>query len=100
MPGFLSLAPSVDRLALRWIHELVPDIAVDMRDARVPVDLLVYRVTSRLGIIDPRVDTYAGSGSQADLAIQAFARRCFPQNPTLADADYGTVILPARLTYL
>ena len=77
--------PKCRRLALRWIHELIPDLSVDMGDSQVPVDLLVYRVTSRLGIINPHTDNYSGSGRTADVRIQSFAKRCFPENPTLVD---------------
>ena len=45
--------PKTARLAVRWISELVPEIRVDMSDSEVPVDSLVYRVTARLGLIDP-----------------------------------------------
>jgi hypothetical protein len=80
---YLGLKTS--RLAVRWLHELVPELDIDMSDFMVPVDVLVYRVASRLGIIDPHVDTYAGADSPADRKIQSFAKVLFPHNPWYLD---------------
>ena len=79
------LGIKTSRLAVRWLHELVPDMAIDMSDFKIPVDVLVYRVASRLGLIDPKVDKYYGKGSPADLKIQSFAKRVFPENPWFLD---------------
>jgi hypothetical protein len=74
------------RLALRWIHDLVPEVSVDMSSASVPVDRLLYRVVARLGVLDdPKRQRYAGAGSPADLAIQEFARRISEENPCVID---------------
>lgn len=31
------------RLAVRWLHELVPRLSIEMSDFKVPVDILVAR---------------------------------------------------------
>src|SRR4030042_1670838 len=41
----------------------------------------LYRVASRLGIVDPHFDTYQGRNSMGDIKIQSFAKIAFPQNP-------------------
>lgn len=79
------LGIKTSRLAVRWLHELVSDLKIDMSDFEIPIDVLVYRVASRLGIIDPHIDKYFGKGSPADLKIQTFAKALFPDNPWLLD---------------
>ena len=73
------------RLALRWIHDLIPEVSIDMSSASVPVDRLLYRVAARLGVLDPESQSYTGAGSPADVAVQAFARRISPENPCIID---------------
>jgi hypothetical protein len=79
------LADKTSRLAVRWLHELVDYLEIDMRNYEIPVDSLVYRVASRLGIIDPNVDKYYGNGSPADLRIQSFVQLLFPEKPWIMD---------------
>ena len=79
------LGIKTSRLAVRWLHELVSDLKIGMSDFKVPIDVLVYRVASRLGLIDPQVDKYYGEGSPADLKIQSFAKMLFPDNPWFLD---------------
>ena len=79
------LGVKTSRLAVRWLHELVSDLKIGMSDFKVPIDVLVYRVASRLGLIDPYVDKYYGEGSPADLKIQSFAKMLFPDNPWFLD---------------
>jgi hypothetical protein len=70
------------RMGLRWINELIPDIVeVDFSDAPVSVGESLYRVASRLGIVDPHFDYFQGSHSMGDIKIQSFAKMVFPQNP-------------------
>ena len=70
------------RMGLRWINELIPDIVeVDFSDASVSVGESLYRVASRLGIVDPHFDYFQGSHSMGDIKIQSFAKMVFPQNP-------------------
>ena len=79
------LGVKTSRLAVRWLYELVPNLKIDMLDFKVPIDRLVYRVSCRLGIIDPYVDRYYGERSPGDLKIQVFAKTLFPSNPWLLD---------------
>lgn len=79
------LGVKTSRLAVRWLHELVPNLEIDMTTYKIPIDSLVYRVASRLGIIDPNVDKYYGEDSPADQKIQSFARQVFPDRPWLLD---------------
>ena len=70
------------RTAIRWFKELIPDILeVDFSDTPVMVGEALYRVASRLGIVDPHFDHYQGRNSMADLKIQSFARMAYPLNP-------------------
>jgi hypothetical protein len=80
---YLGLKTS--RLAVRWLHELVPELDIDMSDFEIPLDARVYRVASRLGIVDPKVDAYAGAGRYADRKIQSFATVLFPDDPWVLD---------------
>jgi hypothetical protein len=70
------------RMALRWVDELIPDIVeVDFSDAAVSIGESLYRVASRLGIVDPHFDYFQGRLSMGDIKIQSFAKMAFPQNP-------------------
>jgi len=79
------LGTKTARLAVRWLHELVSGIKIDMSTYKIPIDSLVYRVSCRLGIIDPNIDRYSGEGSPADIKIQAFVTRLLPDKPWLLD---------------
>lgn len=79
------LGTKTARLAVRWLHELVPGIKIDMSTYKIPIDSLVYRVWCRLGIIDPNIDKYSGENSPADLKIQAFVAKVSPEKPWLLD---------------
>ena len=79
------LGTKTARLAVRWLHELVPGIKIGMSTYKIPIDSLVYRVWSRLGIIDPNIDKYSGENSPADLKIQAFVAIVSPEKPWLLD---------------
>ncbi len=70
------------RMAIRRINELIPDvIAVDFSKTPISIGESLYRVASRLGIVDPHFDTYQGRNSMGDIKIQSFSRVAFPQNP-------------------
>ena len=56
-----------------------------MSDFKIPIDILVYRVASRLGIIDPDLDKYFEDESPGDLKIQSFAKMLFPDDPWYLD---------------
>jgi hypothetical protein len=73
------------RLAVRWLHELVSALRIDMTTYKIPVDSLIYRVTCRLGIINPKRDEYFGEDSPADLKIQSFVKQMFPNRPYILD---------------
>ena len=79
------LGVKTSRLAVRWLHELVSNLRIDMTTYKIPVDALVYRVACRLGIINPSIDKYFGEDSPADLKIQSFVRQVFPDKPWLLD---------------
>jgi hypothetical protein len=80
-----NLGVKTSRLAVRWLHELVSAIKIDMTNYKIPIDRLVYRVTSRLGIIDPSIDKYYGDDSPGDTKIQTFVRKAFPTNFWIVD---------------
>jgi hypothetical protein len=70
------------RSAIRWIDELISDVVeVDFSSTPVTIGEGLYRVASRLGIVDPRFDYYQGRNSMGDIKIQSFAKMAFPQNP-------------------
>jgi hypothetical protein len=70
------------RKAVQWINDLIPDVVVvDLSDALISVGESLYRVASRLGIVDPYSDYYQGRHSPGDIKIQFFAKMAFPQNP-------------------
>jgi len=73
------------RLAVRWLHELIPSLSIDMTSYKIPIDRHTYRVATRLGIIDPNLDKYLGDDSSADLRIQSFVRQISPDKPWLLD---------------
>jgi len=79
------LGTKTARLAVRWLHELVPGIKIDMPTYKIPIDSLVYRVWYRLGIIDPNNDKYSGENSPADVKIQTFVTKVSPEKPWLLD---------------
>jgi endonuclease III len=79
------LGTKTARLAVRWLHELVPGIKIDMSTYKIPIDSLVYRVSCRLGIIDPNVDKYSGENSPADVKIQTLVSKVLPDKPWLLD---------------
>jgi len=81
------LGPKTSRLCVRWLHELIGDLEIDMSSYKVPIDRLLYRVACRLGIVNPYKEKYwvGYEGGPADEKIQNFAREAFPENPGLID---------------
>jgi hypothetical protein len=70
------------RKAIHWINELIRDVVeVDSSDIPITIGKGLYRVASRLGIVDYRSDYYEGRNSMGDIKIQSFAKAAFPQNP-------------------
>ncbi|OGP86802.1 MAG: hypothetical protein A2156_12925 [Deltaproteobacteria bacterium RBG_16_48_10] len=71
------------RKSLRWISELIPErVDIDFSNMPVSLNKNLYRVTCRLGVMDPHFDFYHDSSSMGDLKIQAFAKSAFPQDPS------------------
>ncbi|HXX33924.1 MAG TPA: hypothetical protein VEM15_05545 [Thermodesulfobacteriota bacterium] len=82
----IQVIPHMDhqgsRRAIQWMNELIGDVAkIDFFDTPVTVGKGLYRVASRLGIVDPNSDYYEGRNSAGDGKIQSFARAAFPRNP-------------------
>jgi len=70
------------QMAIRWINKLIPDVVeLDFSDTPISIGESLYRVASRLGIVDPHFDYYQGRNSMGDIRIQSFAKMAFPQNP-------------------
>ncbi len=70
------------RMSTRWMHELIQDIIeIDFSNTLINIGENLYRVASRLGVVDPHFDYYQGKNSIGDLKIQSFAKIAFPQYP-------------------
>jgi hypothetical protein len=70
------------RLAVRWMKELIPDVVeIDFSNTPISVGENLYRVASRLGVVDPYFDYYRGRNSMGDIKIQSFAKEAFPHDP-------------------
>lgn len=73
---------SNSRKALRWIHKLIPEVVeIDFTETPLSIRESIYRVASRLGIVDPLFDPYQGPNSIGDHKIQSFAKMVFPNHP-------------------
>ncbi len=69
-------------ISVRWMHELIPDVVkIDFSSTPINIGESLYRVASRLGVVDPHFDYYQGRDSIGDLKIQSFAKSTFPQYP-------------------
>jgi len=76
------MGPPNSQKAIQWINELIRDVVeVDFSGTSITVGKDLYRVASRLGVVDPRFDHYKGRNSTGDVKIQSFAKAAFPQNP-------------------
>ena len=73
------------RLAIRWLYELLPFLSIDMESYEIPIDRLVYRVSCRLGLLDPNTDKYSGQGSNADVKLQTLVKRLLPGKQWIFD---------------
>lgn len=73
----------LSRKAVRRISRLIPEtVEIDFYNHPLLIDPDLYRVVSRLGVVDPHFDLYQGKNSMGDLKIQAFAKEAFPQDPS------------------
>ena len=70
------------RKAVRWMHTLIPNV-IEIYLSEIPVSIgeSLYRVASRLGVVDPHFDHYQGRHSMGDIKIQSFAQEAFPRDP-------------------
>ena len=76
------MGPPNSQKAIQWINELIRDVVeVDFAGTSITVGKDLYRVASRLGVVDPHFDHYEGRNSTGDVKIQSFAKAAFPQNP-------------------
>lgn len=70
------------QMAIRWINQLIPDVVeLNFSDTPISIGESLYRVASRLGIVDPHFDYYQGRNSMGNIKIQSFAKMAFPPNP-------------------
>lgn len=77
------MSERMSRKAVRWMGELMGrTMTIDFSNRPVSVDRNLYRVASRLGVVDPHFDIYLGRNSMGDSKIQAFAKAAFPQDPS------------------
>lgn len=83
---FFQIIPQMGLPNSRWmvrvIQKWIPEkIQIDFSDSSVIIGEGLYRVASRLGIVNPFFDFYQGRNSLGDLKIQSFAKTVFPENP-------------------
>ena len=69
------------RWAIRAIHDWIPGVIPDVSNMPIDINEGLYRVASRLGVVNPLFDYYQGKNSMGDLRIQSFARTAFPDDP-------------------
>ncbi len=83
---FFQIIPQMGLPNSRWmvrvIQKWIPEkIEIDFSGSSVIIGEGLYRVASRLGIVNPFFDFYQGKNSMGDLKIQSFAKLVFPENP-------------------
>jgi len=66
---------------IRFIHDKIPEVTIDVSPLPVEITESLYRVVSRLGVVNPFFDHHQGKNSMGDLKIQTFARSAFPDDP-------------------
>lgn len=70
------------RWAVKRMKELLPDVVgIDFSNTPISVGENLYRVASRLGVVDPYFDYYQGRNSMGDIKIQSFAKEAFSHDP-------------------
>ena len=80
------------RMAIRWINGLISDaVGVDFSDTRISIGEDLYRVASRLGIVNPHLDYYESGNSMGDTKIQSFAIRAFPHYPAKVEEPMASM---------
>jgi hypothetical protein len=77
-----QMADHNSRMAIRWIKQLVSGaVEIDFSNTRVTIEEGLYRVASRLGIVNPHLDYCENGNSVGDTKIQSFAITAFPDHP-------------------
>jgi hypothetical protein len=80
------------RMAIRWINELIPDtVGVDLSHTRITIGEGLYRVASRLGIVNPHLDYFESGNSMGDTKIQFFAITAFPHHPAKVEKPMASM---------
>jgi len=80
------------RRAIQWVNELIRNVVeVDFSDTPIAVGKGLYRVASRLGVVDPHSDYYQGGSSTGDMKIQSFAKAAFPRNPRMVEEPMASM---------
>jgi hypothetical protein len=69
------------RWVIRILHGWIPGSVPDVSGMPVDIDDGLYRLASRLGVVNPLFDYYQGKNSTGDLKIQSFAKTAFPDDP-------------------
>jgi hypothetical protein len=90
LEALIQVIPHMDhqssRRAVQWVSELIRNVVeVDFSDTPITVGKGLYRVASRLGVVDPHSDYYQGRSSTGDIKIQSFAKAAFPRNPRMVE---------------
>lgn len=69
------------RWVIRVLHHWIPEVVPDVSEMEIDINDGLYRLASRLGVVNPSFDYYQGKNSMGDLKIQSFARDAFPDDP-------------------
>ncbi len=96
LESIIRIIPHMSDKNSRWtlmsISNLMPNvIEIDFSKYPVHVEDSLYRVASRLGIINPLFDHYNGRDSMGDKKIQSFAKMAFPNNPMMIEEPMNRI---------
>lgn len=87
-----QMSPEASRLAVWRLSSLLTNgIHVDFRRTLPLIGGGLYRVASRLGIVDPRFDHCRSSQSVGERKIHAFAKTAFPEHPRMIEEPMNWV---------
>lgn len=71
------------RWVVRSINKWIPEsVRIDFSENPILIGESLYRVASRLGIVNPFFDPYRGKNSMGEIKIQSFAKMVFPEDPS------------------
>ncbi len=80
------------RLAIRWLKNLAVDgLEIDCSNGNILIGRNIYRVASRLGILNPNFDHYNDKDSMAVIKLQSFAKEVYPQDPIIIEEPMNWV---------